>query len=204
MKKTTFLKALLLLIPSCALSQTFNVTVGGKAVADGETVAIAQESAQTWIVPNVVPGPYKLDPEIVIHSTIAQEVTVTAIDTDKEDGTLQNCFGGGCLSVKGPNWSESKTAAINAGDTHAAIDVLYGSGEANNPGNVIRTFQVAVSTSTERVAFTIQYFLGTYAHIADVRKEESSAAYTLDGRPADPQMLPDGSLYIMDGKKHVK
>ena len=129
---------------------------------------------------------------------------MTATDTDKEDGTLQNCFGGGCLSVKGPNWSESKTAAINAGDTNAAIDVLYGSGEANNPGNVIRTFQVAVSTSTERVAFTIQYYLGTYAHIDAVRKEESSAACTLDGRPTNPQMLPDGALYIMNGKKHVK
>lgn len=201
MKKFYSLLAMLLMA-SATFAQTLSVTIGGKAVNNGDVVEIPLESAWHWIIPNVI-GNANIDPEIVIKSTIAQDVSVTVTDLDQEDGTLQNCFAGGCLPVMGPNWSETKTASVPAGDTNSGIDLVYG---ANDPGSIIRSFSAAISNASEKIEFTVKYYIGTYASVMSVEAagNAKAAAYSLSGVKVDNETLPAGSIYVKDGKKFIK
>lgn len=183
------------------MAQTLSITVNGSTVNNSETVAITLESAKTWIVPNVVPGPFKLDPKIVINSETDQEVTVTATDLDQEDGTLQNCFAGGCLSVKGPAWSESKTALVKVGSTSAEIDVLYGS---NDPGDIIRRFKVCIASARESYEFTVAFYVGKYTQIDVLPICTAKNVSTLGGMIQDETSIKKGEIFVKDGKKFLK
>lgn len=201
MKKFHSLLAMLLMA-SATFAQTLSVTIGGKAVNNGDVVEIPLESAWHWIIPNVV-GNYNIDSDIKINSTIAQDVTVTVTDLDKENGTLQNCFAGGCLPVMGPNWSEAKTGYVNAGETNSGIDIVYGS---NDPGSIIRSFSASISNASEKIEFTVKYYIGTYASIfnVDASNDSNAPAYSLSGAKVNSESLPAGSIYVKKGKKFIK
>ncbi len=201
MKKFYSLLAMLLMA-SATFAQTLSVTIGGKAVNNGDVVEIPLESAWHWIIPNVI-GNYNIDPEIKIKSTIAQDVTVTVTDLDKEDGTLQNCFAGGCMPLIGPNWSETKTASIAAGESKSGIDLVYGSAD---PGSIIRSFTAAISNASEKIEFTVKYYIGTYASVLNVKMENdaNAPAYNLSGVKVESEVLPAGSIYVKGGKKFIK
>lgn len=192
----------LLLMASATFAQTLSVTIGGKTVNNGDVIEIPLQSAWHWIIPNVV-GNANIDPEIMINSTVAQDVTVTVTDLDKEDGTLQNCFAGGCLPVKGPNWIEAKTGNVSAGSTKSGIDIVYGS---NDPGNIIRSFSAAISTSSEKIEFTVKYYIGTYASVSYVglESETNTPSFSLSGVQVNSETLPVGSIYLKKGKKYLK
>lgn len=192
----------MVLMAGTTFAQTLSVTIGGKPVSDAEVVEIPLESAFHPIFPGAPVGNYNIDPEIVINSTVAQSVTVTVADPDHEDGTLQNCFAGGCQPVKGPNWIETKTAEVPAGATKSGIDIVNGS---TNPGNVIRTFEATISTASEKIAFTVKYYLGTYASVTGVKVDGSNqSAYTITGTQVNENTLREGTLYIKGGKKYMK
>lgn len=201
MKKIYSLLAMLLMA-SATFAQTLSVTIGGKTVNNGDVIEIPLESAWHWIIPNVV-GVANIDPEIVINSTVAQNITVAVTDLDKENGTLQNCFAGGCMPVMGPNWTESKTAGVEAGSTKAGIDLAYGS---QDPGSLIRSFSAAISTATEKIEFTVKYYIGTYASVVAIERDGEAAAhaYKLSGMKANCEALPAGSIYVKGGKKFIK
>lgn len=201
MKKIYSLLAMLLLA-SATFAQTLSVTIGGKSVNNGDVIEIPLESAWHWIIPNVV-GNCNIDPEIKIVSTIAQDVTVSVTDLDKENGTLQNCFAGGCLPVMGPNWYEAKTGYVNAGETNSGIDIVYGS---NDPGSIIRSFSASISNASEKIEFTVKYYIGTYASIfnVDASNDSNAPAYSLSGAKVNSESLPAGSIYVKKGKKFIK
>lgn len=130
MKKLYLLLAAMLLTVTTAFAQTLGVTVNGVSMENGKDYTLTFDDIKT-----VVPGAfevhvYEMKPEIMVSSSVAQNVIVTAEDLDKVEeqtkGVSQICFGGDCEPLnKNNNFTVTKSAAMEAGkslDTQTHIN----------------------------------------------------------------------------------
>ncbi|MCD8237340.1 MAG: T9SS type A sorting domain-containing protein [Prevotellaceae bacterium] len=119
MKKLYFLLTAMLLTVTTAFAQTLGVTVNGVPMENGKDYTLKIENIKT-----VVPGAfeihvYAMEPEILVSTSSAQTVTVTAEDLDKIEetakGIAQICFGGNCEPLTSKNgFTVTKEAAMEA------------------------------------------------------------------------------------------
>lgn len=202
MKKIYSLLAAVMVAGS-TFAQSLAVTVEGKTVSNGDVVNLDYAEYPAKAI-----GPiriYTLEPEILIVSDTKQDVTVTAIDDDVKDGKLGNCFGGGCVNVtEAEGFKVSKTNSVDAGNTKAGIEIVYGS--ANPGADLQRSFKVEVSNASTTIAFQVKYNIGTYASVEGIATDayKNAPAYMLSGASVKENNIPAGSIYVKGGKKYIK
>lgn len=193
--KTIRLIILLFIISSNALAQSFTITVKGKAVTNDQLVKINyKEVPVNWIVPNVI-GTYSLDPEIQIHATQEQEITITAWD-DIQDGILQLSSFSQCIPITSSNCPVSASGTIRT-NTDAAIRLTYGS---KNPGTDFqRTLHVRISNNVSSIQFAVQFNIDSNADVDEIEVEESdNFVYFYNQKYVNGDINQDGVVSIED------
>lgn len=123
MKKIYTLLTMMLLTVAPTFAQTLEITVNGVTMENGKDYTLAYDGIMTVGTDGVFESYiYAMEPEIMVHSSVRQTVSVIAEDLDnienKENvqGIAQICFGGSCEPIdKGHNYVVTKEAIMTAG-----------------------------------------------------------------------------------------
>ena len=184
-------------------AQTIGVTVDGTIVQDGQTIEILYSTAVTEeIIPGLMSN-YGFEPEVVVTSNTAQEVTVSVEDLDKTEDHVQNCFTN-CITCSSSNEYKVIQTKDFEGSADAKIHVEFGTG-ADCPitAPYSQNVNVTISTSAEQIAFTM---ILTYdpTRAAAEQSPIISGGKSEEGETKTGDIDNDGKITISDITKLIE
>ena len=214
MKKIYTLLAAMLLTVTTAFAQTLGVTVNGASVSNGTdyTLNLTLDEFRKVISGDFDSHIYAMEPEILVSSSIAQTVSVTAEDLDKIDGktvegNAQICFGGSCEPLEVRNeYKVTKTKDMAAGsslDTETHINfgsVLFFDGEVLDGQvptfPVIRRIRLTVEAGSEKLSFVLYLICDPDNKLASVNGVSADNAVSATAEGISYNLKESGILNV--------